>query len=113
MKDFFILKNSFKITLIVSILFLSIFYLLSYFQVIQSIESYGLIGEASRWCERISDGPFREPINTFTNLGFMFVGLYILYVLSNEKSFNEFSGLNKITVLYGVCLLYTSDAADE
>ena len=99
-------ENAFIITLVVSILFLIIFYILSYFQIIQSIESISFIGEASRWCERISDGPFREPVNTLSNLGFMIVGLYILYKLSNETSFNEFSGLNKITILYGICVVY-------
>ena len=99
-------ENAFIITLVVSILFLFVFYILSYFQIIQSIESISFIGEASRWCERISDGPFREPVNTLSNLGFMVVGLYILYKLSNETSFNEFSGLNKITILYGVCVVY-------
>ena len=99
-------ENAFIITLVVSILFLFVFYILSYFQIIQSIESISFIGEASRWCERISDGPFREPVNTLSNLGFMAVGLYILYKLSNETSFNEFSGLNKITILYGICVVY-------
>ena len=99
-------ENAFIITLVVSILFLFVFYILSYFQIIQSIESISLIGEASRWCERISDGAFREPVNTLSNLGFMVVGLFILYKLSNETSFNEFSGLNKITILYGVCVVY-------
>ena len=99
-------ENAFIITLVVSILFLFVFYILSYFQIIQSIESISLIGEASRWCERVSDGPFREPVNTLSNLGFMVVGLFILYKLSNETSFNEFSGLNKITILYGVCVVY-------
>ena len=75
-------------------------------QLIQSTESLGFIGEASRWCERISAGPFREPINTLSNLGFMVVGLYILFKLSNETSFNDFSGLNKITILYGVAVIY-------
>jgi len=98
--------NAFIITLIVSILFLLIFYILSYLQIIQSIESIPFIGEASRWCERISGGPFREPVNTLSNLGFMVVGLYILYKLTNENSFNDFSGLNKITILYGVCVVY-------
>ena len=98
--------NAFIITLIVSILFLLIFYILSYLQIIQSIESIPFIGEASRWCERISGGPFREPVNTLSNLGFMVVGLYILYKLTNETSFNDFSGLNKITILYGVCVVY-------
>ena len=36
----------------------------------------------------------------------MVVGLYILYKLTNEISFNEFSGLNKITILYGVTVVY-------
>ena len=36
----------------------------------------------------------------------MVVGLYILYKLSNETSFNDFSGLNNITILYGVCVVY-------
>ena len=98
--------NAFIITLILSILFLLIFYILSYLQIIQSIESIPFIGEASRWCERISGGPFREPVNTLSNLGFMVVGLYILYKLTNETSFNDFSGLNKITILYGVCVVY-------
>ena len=98
--------NAFIITLIVSILFLIVFYVLSYFQLIQSEESLSFIGEASRWCERISAGAFREPINTLTNLGFMVAGLYILYTLTNETSFNDFSGLNKITILYGVAVVY-------
>jgi len=106
LKNFIKLQNAFPITLIVSIVFLVVFYLLSFFQIIQSPDSLNFIGEASRWCERISPGPFREPINTLTNLGFMVVGLYILYKITNETSFNDFSGINKITVLYGVAVVY-------
>ncbi len=106
MNNIFTKENAFNITLVASIGFLVIFSLLSYFQLIQSIDTLGLIGEASRWCERVSGGIFREPINTLTNLGFMVVGIYILYKLTNEISFNEFSGLNKITILYGVTVVY-------
>ena len=106
MNKIFIKENAFNITLFVSIVFLITFSLLSYFQLIQSIDAMGLIGEASRWCERVSGGIFREPINTLSNLGFMVVGLYILYQLTNETSFNEFSGLNKITILYGITVVY-------
>ena len=106
MNNLFVKENAFKITLIISIIFLVIFYILSYFQLIQSTESLALVGEASRWCERVSGGVFREPINTLTNLGFMVAGLYILHKLTNETSFNEFSGLNKITILYGVAVVY-------
>ena len=106
MNNIFVKENAFIITLGVSIAFLLIFYLLSFFQLIQSPESIALIGEASRWCERVSDGAFREPVNTLSNLGFMVAGLFILYKLTNETSFNEFSGLNKITILYGVAVVY-------
>ena len=106
MNNIFTKENAFNITLVASIGFLVIFSLLSYFQLIQSVDTLGLIGEASRWCERVSGGIFREPINTLTNLGFMVVGIYILYKLTNEISFNEFSGLNKITILYGVTVVY-------
>ncbi len=77
--------NAFIITLIVSILFLIVFYVLSYFQLIQSEESLSFIGEASRWCERISGGYFREPANALSNLGFMFTGLLMFWILANEK----------------------------
>ena len=95
MKNFFIKENAFIITSIVSAAFLVIFYILSYFQLIQSSESLAFIGEASRWCERISAGAFREPINTLTNLGFMVAGLSF-YKITNETSFNDFSGLTKL-----------------
>ena len=106
MNNLFVKENAFIITLVVSTAFLLIFYLLSAFQLIQSSESIALIGEASRWCERVSNGAFREPVNTLSNLGFMVAGLFILYKLTNEISFNEFSGLNKITILYGVAVVY-------
>jgi len=106
LNNLFVKENAFIITLVVSTAFLLIFYLLSAFQLIQSSESIALIGEASRWCERVSNGAFREPVNTLSNLGFMVAGLYILYKLTNEISFNEFSGLNKITILYGVAVVY-------
>ena len=101
-------ENAFSITLIVSILFLIIFTVLNYLQLLQSVtaDNLAIIGQASRWCERVSDGIFREPVNTLTNLGFMIAGLYILYKLTNETSFNEFSGLNNITILYGVAVVY-------
>lgn len=106
MNNIFVKENAFIITLVVSIAFMIIFYLLSAFQLIQSTESIAFIGEASRWCERVSASAFREPVNTLSNLGFMLAGLFILYKLTNETSFNEFSGLNKITILYGVAVVY-------
>ena len=59
-------ENVFSITLIVSILFLIIFTVLNYLQLLQSVtaDNLAIIGQASRWCERVSDGIFREPVNT-------------------------------------------------
>ena len=67
----------FYIALIVSISFLFLFFTLSGLGLIQSTEASNLIGEASRWCERVSDGLIRGPGNTLSNLGIMIVGLYI------------------------------------
>ena len=44
------------------------------------------IGEVSRWCERVSDGFFREPSNTLGNLGFVVTGLYMFYKLSKDAT---------------------------
>ena len=91
-----------------SLIFLFIFTILSYFELIQSTDNIHLIGEASRWCERVSGGLFREPVNTLSNLGFMVVGLYMYWMLSNDgkDSPNPFIGINKISVLYASVVIY-------
>ena len=84
--------NPFYIALYSSIFFLVSFFTLSALGVIQESVATELFGQASRWCETLSDGLFREPVNTLSNLGFMVVGLYIFWVISNEdvKANNEF-----------------------
>ena len=61
------------------------------------------VGQVSRWCERVSDGLLREPSNTLGNLGFIFVGLYMFYKLSqdatSEKGITMF-GSSSIAVIY-------------
>lgn len=42
-------------------------------------------GELSRWCERVSDGIFREPANALSNLGFMVAGLTMVWVLTRDR----------------------------
>jgi len=98
----------FNLALFISISFLLIFTLLSALNLIQSNEAAYLIGEASRWCERVSGGLFREPVNTLSNLGFMFVGLYMFWILSNDEnnSSNPFIGVNKISILYASVVIY-------
>ena len=101
-------RNYFFIALIISLTFLLIFTILSHFGLIQSEDSAYLIGEASRWCERVSGGIFREPVNTLSNLGFMFVGLYIFWIISNEHhdSKNLFKGITPISILYASVVIY-------
>ena len=36
------------------------------------------IGEVSRWCERVSGGLLREPVNTLGNLGFVIAVMILL-----------------------------------
>ena len=93
--------SPFNIALVISIIFLIIFYVLGLSGLINSSDT-SLIGEASRWCERVSSGAFREPVNTLSNLGFMVVGLYIFWVISHEETSpdNKFIGLTPISILY-------------
>ena len=88
----------FYLALVISASFLFIFFLLSAFGLIQSVETSYLIGEASRWCERVSGGLFREPLNTLSNIGFMVSGLYMFWIICNDKqgSTNPFIGITPI-----------------
>ena len=72
------------------------------------LKAASLIGEASRWCERVSGGLFREPLNTLSNLGFMIAGLYMFWVICNDKqdSTNPFIGITPISVLYASVVIY-------
>ncbi|MDA7701628.1 ceramidase [Gammaproteobacteria bacterium] len=99
----------FYISLVLSGLFVVTFFVLSALGYIQSIESQGIIGDASRWCERVSGGLFREPVNTLSNLGFMVVGIYIFYTITtdtNTSSNNYFIGLTGISILYASAAIF-------
>ena len=71
------------------------------------------IGEISRWCERVSGGFFREPANTLGNLGFVFVGLYMFYKLSNDATSNHspLFGSFKIALLYASASTFLGPAS--
>jgi len=63
------------------------------------------IGEVSRWCERVSGGILREPINTLGNLGFVAAGLAMFLVLARDTlrrrpRTNKFIGNQPIALLY-------------
>ena len=98
----------FYLASIISAAFLLLFILLSFLGLIQSDQAASLIGEPSRWCERVSAGIFREPVNTLSNLGFMFVGLYIFWIISNEQndSNNMFIGITPVSILYASVVIY-------
>jgi hypothetical protein len=98
----------FYAALSISFIFLFVFFTLSSFGLIQSSEGAGLIGEASRWCERVSGGLFREPLNTLSNLGFMLVGLYMFWVICNDgqSSTNPFIGITPISLLYASVVIF-------
>ncbi|MDC0529086.1 ceramidase [Gammaproteobacteria bacterium] len=98
----------FYLALSISISFLVVFFVLSAFGLIQSIEASYLIGEASRWCERVSGGLFREPLNTLSNLGFMVSGLYMFWIICNDKqdSTNPFIGIKPISMLYASVVIF-------
>ncbi len=68
-----------------------------------------LPGEVSRWCERVSAGVFREPVNSLSNLGFMVVGLGMLWVLSKDRhasNRNAFHGLTPVATLYALAAIW-------
>ena len=101
-------NNPFYIALTITGLFTIVFFYLSSQGLIQSEEEAYLIGEASRWCERVSDGWFREPVNTLSNFGFVIIGLIIFWIISNEDTSkdNLFFGVTGITLIYATAAVY-------
>jgi len=101
-------NNPFYIALTITGLFTVVFFYLSSQGLIQSEEEAYLIGEASRWCERVSDGWFREPVNTLSNFGFVVIGLIIFWIVSKEHTSkdNLFFGVTGITLIYATAAVY-------
>ena len=101
-------NNPFYIALTITGLFTVVFFYLSSQGLIQSKEEAYLIGEASRWCERVSDGWFREPVNTLSNFGFVVIGLIIFWIISKENTSkdNLFFGVTGITLIYATAAVY-------
>ena len=99
----------FPLALIVSFGFMVVYVSLGLLGVIPSLESGAVIGEASRWCERVSTSMFREPVNALSNLGFMITGLLMFWVLSKDvrrADSNQFHGLTPISMLYAGAAIY-------
>ncbi len=69
------------------------------------------IGEISRWCERVSGGLLREPINTLGNLGFVVSGLAMFLVLARDTiddrdQTNRFIGHQPIALMYAAATVF-------
>jgi hypothetical protein len=66
-----------------------------------------LPGELSRWCERVSAGVFREPVNALSNLGFMVAGIVMFFVLTRDRGrLTQFHGLTPVAMLYAGATTY-------
>lgn len=65
------------------------------------------IGEVSRWCERVSAGVLREPINTLGNLGFVVAGLAMFRVIARDTA-QALPKRNRLIGNQPVALLYAS-----
>ena len=69
------------------------------------------IGEISRWCERVSSGLLREPVNTLGNLGFVFAGLAMFWILARDTRHrrpapNRFIGNQPVALLYASAVVF-------
>jgi hypothetical protein len=63
------------------------------------------VGMVSRWCERVSNGLLREPVNTLGNLGFVAAGLTMFSMLARDvitlrPPANRFIGNTPVAMLY-------------
>jgi hypothetical protein len=98
----------FPIALSLSFGFMAVYVTLGFLGVIPSLEPGAVIGEAWRWCERVSSSIFREPVNALSNIGFMVAGLTMYWVLSREERDpkNQFTGLTPISMLYAGAVIY-------
>ncbi len=69
------------------------------------------IGEISRWCERVSGGFLREPVNTLGNLGFVVAGLAMFGTLARDAAtdrpkVNRFIGNTPVALLYASAAVF-------
>ena len=103
-------QNSFIIALTCSVSFFLVYYVLAKMGLIVTLEPNLSVGDVSRWCERVSSSIFREPINAFSNVGFMITGLIMFWILSKEdktkKVSNDFTGLTNISILYASVVIF-------
>ncbi|MBN19193.1 MAG: hypothetical protein CL758_06970 [Chloroflexi bacterium] len=97
-------------SLIAISVFLIVYVILGFYGLIGLDQTSSSNGSVSRWCERISTGIFKEPINSLSNLGFIISGLLMLCTLSrdstNKYKVNNFHGLTPISLFYAGSVVY-------
>lgn len=69
------------------------------------------MGQVSRWCERVSAGIMREPVNTLGNLGFVVAGLTMFLTLARDTAVdrprvNQFIGNQPLALLYASAVVF-------
>ncbi len=67
------------------------------------------IGEVSRWCERVSGGLLREPVNTLGNLGFVVAGIAMFLTLARDEMQGRsgfFHGNRPVPLLYASAAVF-------
>ncbi|MDP6534412.1 MAG: ceramidase domain-containing protein [Candidatus Poseidoniia archaeon] len=67
-------------------------------------ESESGIGDVAGYCERIQAGFIREPANTWSNLPFILVGLYVLWMMQYDSrdGLPSLSNRSWFTLMYGM-----------
>ena len=100
----------FPAAIAISIGYLVLYVVLGLLGVTSHPTSADTIGDVSRWCERISGGIFREPVNALSNLGFMLAGLLMFRVLTQDppekERINRFHGITPLATLYAATVVY-------
>ena len=100
-------KKVFLIPLLCSFLFFVAYLLLAQTGNFLSVEPGYSINDVSRWCERISDGYFREPSNALSNIGFITTGLIMFWILSREsRSESRFHGASPTAIIFATAALF-------
>lgn len=74
-------------------------------------ENEQAIGEISRWCERVSGGFLREPVNTLGNLGFVIAGMAMFATLARDALtgrpvVNSFISNSPVALLYAAAAVF-------
>ncbi|MBK6274407.1 MAG: ceramidase domain-containing protein [Saprospirales bacterium] len=100
-------KNTFKITLVLTVIVLIVFYVALQFHWFGVANGTGAV-----FCEASRNTLFIQPVNSFSNIGFVLSGLYCAYLISNSTEIkNNFFYAHPfiakfyciITVLLGPC----------